>query len=286
MQADLDIGLLRTFQAVARLGRFRTAAQHLHKSPAAISVHIQRLEAVAGGQLLERDNQAVALTPLGQRLLRAASELLSAHDRLLGELHGANLAGRVILGVPDEYAAHVIGDLLPQFSAAWPNVVLEVTTAPSYTLREQVARGKVDLALIAQPRGPLASNVRLVTATTPVWVGGLGYVPDPSAPLPLAVYAADCPYRQTMTHALTQAGRAWRVVLDSASGQAVRACVEAGLGVTLVDRAKLGSRLRMLDGLPAIDDHEVVLMWPAHAAANEAVEVLAEAIQQNFRLQG
>ena len=43
MAATLDIELLRTFHAVARLGRFRAAAAQVHKSAAAVSVHIQRL---------------------------------------------------------------------------------------------------------------------------------------------------------------------------------------------------------------------------------------------------
>src|SRR4051812_1872865 len=108
MPAILDIDLIRTFHTVARIGKFSAAAQLLHKSPAAVTVHIQRLEVVAGGRLLNRDNQAVSLTALGKRLLVATAELLSTHDRVLADLQGTRLAGRIILGVPDEYADHVI----------------------------------------------------------------------------------------------------------------------------------------------------------------------------------
>ncbi|WP_146053934.1 helix-turn-helix domain-containing protein, partial [Pseudomonas syringae] len=45
MTPTLDIELIRTFHAVARIGKFSAAAEQLHKSPAAVSVHIQRLEA-------------------------------------------------------------------------------------------------------------------------------------------------------------------------------------------------------------------------------------------------
>ncbi len=69
MTTILDIELVRTFHAVARIGKFSAAAAHLHRSPAAVSVHTQRLEAVAGGRLLNRDNQSVSLTALGKRLL-------------------------------------------------------------------------------------------------------------------------------------------------------------------------------------------------------------------------
>ncbi|WP_268605094.1 LysR family transcriptional regulator, partial [Escherichia coli] len=55
MRPTLDIDLLRTFHAIARLGQFRAAAAFVNRSPAAVSVHIRRLEQVAGGRLLERD---------------------------------------------------------------------------------------------------------------------------------------------------------------------------------------------------------------------------------------
>ncbi|KAJ8135169.1 hypothetical protein OY671_011618, partial [Metschnikowia pulcherrima] len=131
MSRSLDIDSSRTFHAVARLGQFRAAAEHVHRSPAAVSVHIQRLEAVVGGRSLERDNQSVTSTPLGQRVLGGTAESSRVHDRVSGGIQGKALAGRIKSGSPDEYAAHVIRDVSPSFAADWPDVVSEVTTAPS-----------------------------------------------------------------------------------------------------------------------------------------------------------
>jgi DNA-binding transcriptional LysR family regulator len=283
MDPVLDIDVLRTFHAVARLGKFRTAAEHVHRSPAAVSVHIQRLEAVAGGRLFDRDNQAVTLTALGKRLLSSTADLLRAHDRVVGELHGRALTGRIVLGVPDEYAAHVIRDLLPPFANSWPHVVLEVRTAPSFKLRDQIARGKLDLALVVQPMAAVPSAAML-TVTKPVWVGAEQYVSQDIDPLPLALYAEPCPYRAAIMTALSEHGRTWRVVLDSASSQAIQACVESGLGVTLLDRARVTPKMRVLDDLPEIPEHEVVLMRPPAGRAHEAIDLLIETFKQKFRL--
>ncbi|MDU7765901.1 MAG: LysR family transcriptional regulator [Serratia marcescens] len=97
MRPTLDIDLLRTFHAIARLGQFRAAAAFVNRSPAAVSVHIQRLEQLAGGRLLERDNQSVALTPLGNRLLASTLVLLNAHENFLRELQGATQSGHIKL---------------------------------------------------------------------------------------------------------------------------------------------------------------------------------------------
>lgn len=284
MSAILDIDLLRTFHAVVRLGRFSAAAQHLHKSPAAVSVQVQRLEVVAGGRLLERDNQSIALTALGRRLLSTTADLLHTHDRVLAQLQGARLAGRVILGVPDEYAAHVIRDILPAFAAAWPNVVLEVRTAPSFTLGQWVQRGTLQLALMSRLRGQGAPQAQVLAVTTPVWVAAAAASAHWPDPLPVALYAADCPYRQAMLEALKRDGRAWRVVLDSPSTQAIRACVEAGLAVGLMDREAVTAAMTVLEGYPAIPEHEVVLVRAASADADAAIQLLAQSLHQYFRL--
>jgi DNA-binding transcriptional LysR family regulator len=284
MTAILDIELVRTFHAVARIGKFSAAAEQLHKSPAAVSVHIQRLEAVAGGRLLNRDTQSVSLTALGKRLLLSTTELLSTHDRVLADLHGTRLAGRITLGVPDEYADHVIRDILPTFAAAWPNVVLELKTAPSYALRDLVRRGKLQAAVVAQPKGQMSAEAQVLVSTTPVWVGPAHTMAASMEPLPLAVHAAQCPYRQAMMEALRQSGRKTRIVLESPSNQAVKACVEAGLAISLIDRARVTDAMRILEGLPVIAEHEVVFMRDQASQGDEAVSLLALAMQQYFRL--
>jgi len=284
MSATLDIDLLRTFHAVARNGQFKAAAEQLHKSPAAISVHVQKLELIAGGKLLRRDNQSVALTALGKRLLAATGPLLCSHDQVLADLHGTRLAGRIQLGIPDEYAAHVIRDILPLFVATWPNVVLDMHTAPSYSLLDQVRRGKLQAALIACPTAAPAAQGTVILATTPVWVAAAHATLEASAPLPLALYAADCPYRQAMLDALRHSARPWRVVLDSPSTQAVEACVEAGLAISLVDRARVSVHMRVLDDLPAVAEHQVRFIRADATTDAAALDLLERAMAQYFRL--
>ena len=284
MTAILEIDLLRTFHTVARLKKFKAAALHLHKSAAAISVHIQRLESTAGGRLLERDNQGVTLTALGSRLFAITQELLAAHDRALLDLRGSATTGTVKLGVPDEYVVHVIQDILPLFSATWPNIVLEVTTAPSRSLCDWVAQGLLDLVVVARLVGEGGGSC--LQRTTPVWVAGANTLADANAPLPLALYAAPCPYREAMTGTLERAGIAWRAVLDTPSGAAVKTCVEAGLAVSVVDRSRLTPGMRVRNDLPALPEHEISILHAPQPSASipAAVALLSDAIGQRFRL--
>ncbi|TPE14872.1 LysR family transcriptional regulator [Pantoea vagans] len=283
MTTTLSIELLRTFHAVVRTGKFSAAANILHKSPAAVSIHIQRLEAVAGGQLLHRDNQSVMLTALGKKLLRSTAELLRSHDRILSDLHGSNLSGRISLGMPDEYAAQVIREILPSFSAAWPNVVMELKMGPSTELEEWIERGKLDAALVVQPKEKTSPAAQLLMSTTPVWVGPLNSNVALENPLPLAVYAEPCIYRKAITASLKASGRRSRIVLESHSSKAVQACVEAGLAVSLMDRGKVSGRMQILENMPAIPDHNIVFIRSAASCEDEAVDLLSKALCQSFR---
>jgi len=284
MTATLPIELLRTFHAVVRTGKFSAAADVLHKSPAAVSIHIQRLEAVAGGQLLHRDNQSVMLTALGKKLLRSTAELLRSHDRILADLHGSDLAGRISLGMPDEYAAQVIREILPAFTTAWPNVVIELKMGSSNELEEWMLRGKLDAAVVVQPNEQTSPNAQLLMSTTPVWVGPLNTDVALEDPLPLAVYTAPCVYRNAITTSLKASGRRSRIVLESHSSQAVQTCVEAGLAVSLIDRGKVSGRMLILENMPTIPDHNIVFIRSASSCGDEAVDLLSKAFHQSFRL--
>jgi DNA-binding transcriptional LysR family regulator len=288
MSKALDIDLLRTFHAVARLRKFRAAAEEVNKSPAAVSVHIRKLEEVAGGPLFERDNRSVSLTPLGLHVLACTSGFLESHDRLANVLSGAKVSGRIRLGVPDEYASRLIADVLPFFVAAYPGVELDVSTSPSLKLLDEVARDRRDLVVAVRPATRRrAIGEKVLAVTTPVWAGVAAStraaLPDP---LPLAMHSAQCPYRAAMTDALDRAGIKWRSVLTSPSSQAIEACVEAGLGASLMDRSRVTTRMSILarSGLPAVSAHQVVLVRSASRANSETVELLASTIEQRFRL--
>ncbi|WP_027350691.1 LysR family transcriptional regulator [Halotalea alkalilenta] len=285
MPTILDIELLRSFHTVVRLGRFRAAAEQLHKSPAAISAHIHRLESLCGGRLLARDNQSVSLTPLGETLLARSAALLDGHDRLVDELLAPPLEGLIRLGVPDEYAVHLLREVIPHFNATHPRVRLEIVTAPSLTLRRQLRSGRLDMAVSVEAAHARTTSPapRCLTHTTPIWAVGAALGDTVCEPLPLALHADQCPYREAMLATLQQAKIEWREVLTSPSCQAIEACVEAGLAITLLDRTRLTPRMVEFDRLPSMPTFRVILER-APEQTSPALSALEETIARYFRL--
>lgn len=69
MNPEFDLDLLRTFVAVADAGSFTKAATTVHRSQAAVSMQIKRLEQMLGTTLFARDTRNLALTRPGNTLL-------------------------------------------------------------------------------------------------------------------------------------------------------------------------------------------------------------------------
>lgn len=69
-----NLTALRAFEAAARLGSFKAAANELNVTPAAVSRSILRLEEELGLSLFERMHRAVSLTEAGARYAQRVSE--------------------------------------------------------------------------------------------------------------------------------------------------------------------------------------------------------------------
>lgn len=289
MAETIDIELLRTFHAIVRFGQFLAASSFLNKSPSAVSLHVRRLEALAGGRLLERDNQTVNLTPLGRRFALQSAELLLLHDRMLASFSTPVASGRVRLGISEEYAGAVLGCTLPHLTADFPHIELEVETGSSGRLNTRLQRGQLDLALLVEPVEATAAEARCIKTlgiTQPVWVAAHDYRLDLARPVPLALHGKGCPYRSVAIDALSRLGRRWRVVIMSAGVTALETAIEAGLAIGIADRAQVRPGMRILttaDGLPELPMHELRLML-APGKSSEAGEVVAGLIGHGFQL--
>lgn len=280
MARVLDIDLLRTFHAVARLGRFKAAAAHLGKSTSAVSVHIQRLEEMAGAQLLERDNQGVVLTLRGRQFVTETGALLAEHDRVLTSLTTAPIGGKVRLGIPEEYAGKFLAELLPLFTMQHPAIELEVEAASSEALTAMMKKQRLDAALtvVGEHDGPADGAVAKVRS---VWVAGTDTRALSGPVLPVALHAAGCPYRDAAIAALKADGRPWRAVLTSSNSAVIATAVKSGMAVALMDGSRLQEGVAAVPeryGLPALPVFRIV--YRSHG--NENAELCLRAAIMRF----
>jgi DNA-binding transcriptional LysR family regulator len=148
MMAMLDISTVQAFLLVAELQSFTRAAEALGTTQAAVSMKLQRLEALLGKRLVERSPRAVRLTADGSNFLDHARALMEAHDRALsGELPARQ---QLSLGISDHAAGPELVALLARLHAVSPQLALSVAIGFSRKVLEAYDAGELDAVIVRQ----------------------------------------------------------------------------------------------------------------------------------------
>jgi len=262
---NLDIDLVRTFAAVARLGSFTLAAERIGRQQSTISLQIARLEATIEAKLLERSPRSVSLTAEGRRFLDYAQKMLDLNDEAIARFTEPMMAGVVRLGTPEDFATRHLPDVLARFAQAYPHVALDVTCDLTLNLAEKFDDGAFDLALLKREPSLGARGLR-VWREPLVWVCGERDFLSRDQPVPLVVSPAPCVYRKRATTALDKASVAWRIAYTCGSLAGTVAAVKAGLGVAVLPRDMAPDTLHVLESqpLPDLKDTEIALLATAN----------------------
>jgi DNA-binding transcriptional LysR family regulator len=126
---------LAAFAVVAEERSFTRAAARLGVSPSALSHTLRRLEARLRIQLLARSTRSVSTTEAGERLLarlRPAIDEISGAVEDLGRLLDRT-SGHVRITASRSAARMVVTPILPRFTQAYPDIVVEVLVEPGLT---------------------------------------------------------------------------------------------------------------------------------------------------------
>ncbi len=281
----LDPDLLRSFAFIAEDGSFTRAAQRVGRTQSAVSMQVQRLEALLGQRLLTRGKGgAVHLTPHGQHLLARARDLLALNDEIWASFREPALRGAVRLGTPDDYALRFLPAVLRRFAEHHPAIEVEVLCAPSSEVVTRLKAGSLDLIVCSEGNEPPGWPASPLWNGPLVWITSARHAPHRQDPLPLAVAGTDCAWARAALGALDRVGRAYRVAYRSASQLGTHAPVLAGLAVTVGAAGPLPEGLRIMRGdedMPPLPRYGVLLLQ-AQGAHSPVADALAHHITDAF----
>ena len=260
MAHGLDSDLLRSFVAVAECKGFTAAADRIHRTQSAISQQIRRLEQVAGVTLVERSSRKLSLTHEGESFLAYARQILRLHEEAIASINTSAYQRSLRIGMPDDYAEHVLPQMLPRFTTLHPTVRPHIHCAMSTQLLRRMSAGELDLALTI--RHSTQSGGELLCRENLVWVAGPNSAPPPDGPVPLALFPEGCAYRARGIHALSTAARDWNLIYTSQSPTGIRIAVEQQGAVTVNARRTTPGQWQWLEaghGMPALPSAELEL---------------------------
>ncbi|MFD9261810.1 LysR family transcriptional regulator, partial [Streptomyces sp. NPDC059538] len=156
------------FVAVAETRHFTRAAERVHVAQPSLSQQIKALERELGAELFSRARGNITLTDAGETLLPLARRILADADTARLEVQElAQLRrGRVRLGATPSICTGLLPDVLRAFHDAHPGIELLIEESGSLDLVRELARGALDLALIALPLPPSAPALTTVELLT------------------------------------------------------------------------------------------------------------------------
>jgi LysR family transcriptional regulator, hydrogen peroxide-inducible genes activator len=153
MNALPSLQQLRFLAALADEKHFGRAAASCAVTQSTLSAGIQELEERLGASLVERSRRSVLLTPLGhdiaargRRLLRDAQDLAET-----AQAGREPLAGPLRLGVIPTIGPYLMPTAMTGLPKAFPKLKLYLREEQTAPLLEKLAKGQLDVALIALP---------------------------------------------------------------------------------------------------------------------------------------
>jgi DNA-binding transcriptional LysR family regulator len=278
MTRALDIGPLRSFVAVADSGGFQRAATTLHLSQGAVSQHVRRLESAIGRPLVERHGRGFRFTADGEQLLGQARRIIALHDEVLHSF-SEETTETVVIGSTEHAAAQLLPYLAASLDRSLPKYRIRFRIDRGTQLREGVAAGRIDVALLLGPADdPRAVTVGELELT---WYSATGWTPPGNAePLPVVAFDNPCALRTRALETLSEHSIPVVIGAEAMQLAGVQAAVSAGLGVGLM--ATLGQTpegLELRDELPRPDPIPLSV-WSRHGLAPGVSRRVSGALRQ------
>ncbi len=239
----MDITDARTFIVVAEAGSISRAARELHLTQPAVTRRIQRLEQAIGTRLIDRRKRPFALTDVGQAAIERCRRLVSTRDELKALAQGGALPTRECrIGVAHALTELALTEPVDELRTSFPAVVLRLSTGWSRDLAERVRSGALDAAVVLLPHGDalptgvggrelaaeqlqvVASRARRSRNCTLKEAAAAGWILNPEG----------CAARATLQKALSRAGLALRVSVETYNYELQMSLVARGRGLGLV----------------------------------------------------
>ena len=168
---------LRVYVGVVDAGSVSSGARSLGITQSTASTHLRQLEVEVGSLLVERTGRRFAPTEAGNVLLAHARRMIAVADEAVGDLARLSLrplTGALVVGATTTTTE---GSFLPaalrNFTAAYPEVTLDLRVENSTTLLRRVFDGDVGVAVLAdEVDSPLLTVMPLAPEDQTVVVSG------------------------------------------------------------------------------------------------------------------
>ncbi len=294
---NLTLRQLRYFEALAQTRHFGHAAAACAISQPALSLQVKELESQIGAPLVERSSRQVRLTSLGEEFAERARDILRAVEELgeLGRAGGLPLAGKLRIGVIPTVAPYLLPRLIQDLATRYPGADLRPREAVTGRLLDELAAGRLDMALVALPVSePALAEAPLFeeefVLVRPAQDAGKP-VPAPEALREMRLLLLEeghCFRDQALSFCEIGAGGAPRELMEGSSLATLVQMVGAGIGVTLIPEMAIPLEARSAEVsvarlAPPRPSRTLGLVWRRTNPLAPRIAAIAEGLREGLR---
>ena len=240
----MDLVYFRTFQEVALRQSFTRAADVLGYAQSSVTTQIQKLEKAYEVQLFERHSKGLRLTSAGEELLKITVQMLELYEQSREKLTRQG-GGTLSIGTIDSIASYYLPPLIQQVRLQFPELSIRLQPDSEDFIVNKVRDGQLDIGLILGSKpSDLSLNWVAIREEPLVLIANPNHSLTKLGELELhhlegmewIMAEESCNYRIMLEKVLRSQGISYRVGLELGNPEAIKRCVIAGSGISLLPR--------------------------------------------------
>ena len=151
----IDVRRILVLQELQRQGTVNATAAVLHLTPSAVSQQLAALSRELGCQVTEKDGRNLRITSAGHVLLGHAEDIVAGLESLRSDLerHHLGEVGLVRLGAFQTAASQIVVPAAAALAVSHPDLELSITQIDAPRSLQELAAGRLDLALSVEYAG-------------------------------------------------------------------------------------------------------------------------------------
>ena len=294
----MELLQLRYFLTAAEYQHMTKAAEHLQIAQPSLSQAIHRLEAELGIPLFERKSRSIELNEAGRLLQKRLIPLISALDRIPGELRAGQYRSSHTIHLKLLAASTLITNRIIAYRSLRPDVNFQLNQSDAttdYDLCVSAIRSDVksdeysdymvmleeDLYLAVPTHSPYGDKDSICLADT----NNAGYI----------CLAGSRPIRQICNSYFSEASFTPKIIFESDTTESVRNLIAAGLGIGFWPQYSWGplsaewgplapqSPVKLLPIKDQVCRRQIILMCSPHGKENPIVRDFCDFLIQNSK---
>ena len=293
---NVSLRQLQIFEAVVRFGGVTKAAEALHLSQPTVSVQVKKLSTAIGHTLIDQHGRKIRLTPIGREVHEAALDVL---NRLLELSDSASerdqeLKGELRISVVTT-AKYFIPQMISRFIQQHPLVTPHLTITNRANILDRLKSNEDDLFIMGQVPNNLDVRIHQFINNKLVIAAHPDHPLAQFRNIPMAqleherflVREKGSGTRQILENMFAEQGIQIEPYMELSSSEAIKQCVMAKLGISLLSEHNMGLELENNRiALLKINGFPVVRSWYAVHNSNRKLPLISRTFLDEINAEG